>query len=118
MLSGWKLFRKVNISRNINIAMTNCPVKCRNVDKTHVDKWDISKQVEVQKRFRTNDTKTKKNIVIGYKINNPEYFIIKEIQALVDFSIYKTYFIRESRGKKVDSFNFFCDEYKETYTFS
>ena len=51
--------------------------------------------------------------MIGYKINNPEYFIINEILAIVGFSIYKTYFISESRVKKVDNFNMFCGEFRK-----
>ena len=52
----------------------------------------------------SNNMNTLKHIVIGYKINSPEYFVINEILAIIGFSIYKTYFISESRLKKVDIF--------------
>ena len=56
-ISTWLNYLKIisksyDISRNTDIKMTKCPVKCRKVDITHVDNWDISKQVEAQKRFR------------------------------------------------------------------
>ena len=53
------------------------------------------------------------NIVIGYKIDHPEYIDINKIFSLIGFSIYKTYFLSESRTKKVNCFSIFCQEFKE-----
>ena len=58
----------------------------------------------------SNDMKTLKNIVIGYKVNHQEYMVVNEILAVIGFSIYKTYFISESRSKKIDSFSILCNE--------
>ena len=57
------------------------------------------------------------NIVIGYKINSAEYFIINEILAIIGFSIYKTYFLSESRAKKIDTFLIFCNEFRKLTNF-
>ena len=53
------------------------------------------------------------NIVIGYKIDHPEYIDINRIFSLIGFSIYKTYFLSESRTKKVNCFSIFCQEFEE-----
>ena len=58
----------------------------------------------------STEIKTLKNIVIGYKVNNQEYSAVNEILAIIGFSIHKTYFISESRSKKIDSFIIFCNE--------
>ena len=57
-ISIWLIYLKIilkcyDILRNNDIKITRCPVSCRNFDIMHVDKWDISQQVEAQKRFRT-----------------------------------------------------------------
>ena len=52
-------------------------------------------------------------IVIGYKIDNPEYININKILSLIGFSIYKTYFLSDSRNKKINCFSIFCQEFEE-----
>lgn len=61
----------------------------------------------------SNIMKTLKHIVIGYKINSPEYFVINEILSIIGFSIYKAYLISESRVKKIDTFLVFCNEFRK-----
>ena len=48
--------------------------------------------------------------MIGYKVNHQEYMFVNEILAVKGYSIYKTYFISESRSKKIDSFSILCNE--------
>ena len=45
----------------------------------------------------SNNIKSLNNIIVGYKIDNPEYQDINKLFALVGFSIYKAYFISEAR---------------------
>ena len=60
----------------------------------------------------SNNIKSLKNIIIGYKIDNPEYQNINKLYALVGFSIYKAYFISESKIKPINYFSIFCQEFK------
>ena len=61
----------------------------------------------------TNNVKSLKNIVIGYKVNNPNYLHINTLFSLIGFSIYKGYFISESRLNSIDHFSIFKQEFNE-----
>ena len=59
----------------------------------------------------TNNIQSLKNIVIGYKVNDPNYSRINELFSLIGFSIYKTYFISESRPISINCFSIFKQEF-------
>ena len=50
----------------------------------------------------SNNMKTLRNIIIGYKINNQEYHSINIALSLIGFSIYKAYYASECRNKKLN----------------
>ena len=59
----------------------------------------------------TNNIQSLKNIVIGYKVNDPNYSRINELFSLIGFSIYKTYFISDSRSISINCFSIFKQEF-------
>ena len=63
-----------------------------------------------------NKVKSIKNIIIGYKINQTEYSDVNTIFSLIGFSIYKSYFISESRTIKIDCFKIFQQEFQKLLT--
>lgn len=52
-----------------------------------------------------------RNIVIGYKISQPDYFYINVILATFGFSLYKAYFLSQSRTETVNIYALFKYEF-------
>ena len=52
------------------------------------------------------------NLVVGYKINDEAYYEINFLLTVIFFSIYKSYYISDSRRTKVDIFKIFKAEIK------
>ena len=50
----------------------------------------------------SNNMKTLRNIIIGYKINDQEYHSINKVLSVIGFSIYKAYYASECRSKKIN----------------
>ena len=52
------------------------------------------------------------HLVIGYKINDCEYWDLNVILTLISFSIYKTFYISEQRSKMINAFEIFKKEFR------
>ena len=74
------------------------------------DFWDQI-NILLNKCGLTNNIKSLKNIVIGYKVNDSNYSHINELFSLIGFSIYKTYFISCSRSISINCFSIFKQEF-------
>ena len=118
----FKLINKIVPSKEIrftwNIAQTPLCNSCNKIESYEhlfiecqeiTNFWKKVTEMFTYCGISTN-MKRLKNIVIGYKVNNQEYTVVNEILAITGFSIYKTYFISETRSKKIDSFISFCNE--------
>ena len=55
---------------------------------------------------------TLKHVILGYKINQKDYFQINEIISLIGFAIYKSYYVSENRVKRVNIMTIFKNEFK------
>jgi hypothetical protein len=49
--------------------------------------------------------------VLGYKIDDKNYFAIKILLTVVGFSIYKSYYISEQKTKYINVHRIFVNEY-------
>jgi hypothetical protein len=54
---------------------------------------------------------TLKHIVLGYKIDDKNYFALNFLITVVGFSIYKSYYISEQKTKYIDVYRIFVNEY-------
>ena len=54
---------------------------------------------------------TLKHIVLGYKIDDKNYFALNILIKVVGFSIYKLYYISEQKTKYVNVYRIFVNEY-------
>ena len=106
----WKISQSSSCSacHHITETYTHLFIKCGEIQHF----WD--KIIDLFKYCGlTNNVKTLKNIVIWYKIDNPNYFNINVLFSLIGFSIYKGYFISESRLNSIDYFSIFTQEFNE-----
>ena len=57
-----------------------------------------------------NHILTLKNLVLGYKINEKEYYDINYLLTIIMFTIYKSYCVSEHKNKNVDVYSIFKKE--------